>query len=444
MQTATQILDSIRSGLTSQQDAVEACLAAIDKLDGEIEAWVEVDRKNAVQRAKELSGQAPTAPLHGLPVGIKDIIDVAGLPTRLGAPAFAHYVAERDAAAVARLRAAGAIPLGKTATTQFAYMDPAPTRNPWNQDHTPGGSSSGSAAAVASGQVPLALGTQTVGSVLRPAAYCGIVGLKPSFGRISYAGANSLAPSFDHVGVLSPSVADAALALDVLAGFDPADPFSADVAVQDYVAAARSRGTQPRIGLARHFYEDAAGDEVAHHVTEVAERLRKAGAEVHEIQMPATPREIADLGQPVLRAEAAAVHSPRFERHGDEYAPNIRALIEAGKAVTAVDYIAAKAACRELRDRLTERLRGFDAIMMPVSPTTAPEGLASTGNSIFCAPASFSGLPSIALPSGIGTGGLPLSVQLVSAPFGETTLLSAAAWVEDILAFNARPAIAAA
>ncbi|HLF72344.1 MAG TPA: amidase, partial [Dehalococcoidia bacterium] len=232
--------------MPSAADAVERSLALIEALDGELQAWVEVDADGARAAAK----QGVTGPLGGLTVGVKDIIDVAGLPTRLGAGAFAHYTPERDATAVARLRAAGAIILGKTHTTEFAFLDPAPTRNPWNLQHTPGGSSSGSAAAVGAGMAPLALGSQTVGSVIRPAAYCGVVGLKPTFGLISYAGTNALAPSFDHIGVLCRSVTDAALALGVLAGHDDADPHSIDAPVADYLGAL-GRTPAPRIGIVR-------------------------------------------------------------------------------------------------------------------------------------------------------------------------------------------------
>ena len=207
--TAGQIAQSVSSGSSTPQSAVEASLRRIDAVESRLQAWVEVDRS---------AKAAANGPLAGVPIGIKDIFDVAGLPTRYGAASFAHQTPTADSVAVVRLRAAGAAILGKTHTTQFAYMDPAPTRNPWSLDHTPGGSSSGSAAAVAAGMVPLAIGSQTVGSVLRPAAYCGIVGFKPTFGRISNTGVGHLAPSFDHVGTLTRTVADAALALKVLAG----------------------------------------------------------------------------------------------------------------------------------------------------------------------------------------------------------------------------------
>src|SRR5213593_1942099 len=230
----------IRRGAVSPVALVEACLERIRALDGNVQAWAHVDEKGALAAARERAEEAKRStvrgPLHGIPVAVKDIFHVAGLPTTAGARPFAHSRPGEDAPSVARLRAAGAIVLGKTHTTQFAYRDPAPTRNPWNLAHTPGGSSAGSAAAVAARMAPLALGSQTVGSVLRPAAYCGVVGFKPSHGRISAAGVVPLAWSLDHVGIFARTVEDCALALGLLAGFDAADPLSSSAAPDDYRA----------------------------------------------------------------------------------------------------------------------------------------------------------------------------------------------------------------
>ncbi|HLF77986.1 MAG TPA: amidase [Dehalococcoidia bacterium] len=437
MQSASEIAEAVRNGRTTASAVLDAALARIDALDDDLQAWVELDRTGS-RRAAELQ---PSGALAGVPVGVKDIIDVGGLPSRLGAGAFAHSKPTQDSGPVARLRAAGALVLGKTHTTQFAYLDPAPTRNPWHRDRTPGGSSSGSAAAVAAGMVPMALGSQTVGSVLRPAAYCGVVGFKPSFGRIAYTGTAALAPSFDHIGVLCRSVADAALALSVLAGYDAADPNAVEREVDDYLAAVA--GPQPpRIALARLFYEAESGAEVVRHLGEVAESLSATGATVVEVDMPATARQIADMGQPVLRSEAAQVHAKHFEAHRYEYGPQIRALIESGLGVASADVFRARNELRSLRAALSSLLSEYDCILMPVAPATAP-GRETTGNSIFCAAASFTGLPAIALPSGLGADGLPLSVQLVAGPFAEARLLAAAAWVERVLDFHAEPSLAA-
>lgn len=300
---------------------VEHALALIEAFDGQLAAWVEVDRDGALASVRQLPAaeEATSLPLYGVPVGIKDIYDVAGLPTGLGAGRFARYWPEVDATTVSRLKTAGAIVVGKTTTTEFAHRDPAKTRNPWSLDHTPGGSSSGSGAAVGAGMVPLALGSQTIGSTLRPAAFCGCVGLKPTHGRISTFGMFPLAPSFDHVGILCRSVAEAAAALSVLAGYDPLDPFSLDEPVDDYVAAATMHLNSPRFALARSEYERTASEPVARHLNFTAELLSKGGAMVEEVDLGASSQAIYDLGIPIFRSEVANVHEALFARHGGEY-----------------------------------------------------------------------------------------------------------------------------
>ena len=445
MQFANEIADAVRSGALSPVDAVNQTLDRIDAVESQIHAWVEIDREGALRQAEALAqriqrGEDP-GPLAGVPAGIKDIVDVAGLPTRLGARPFAHFTPDRDAAVVARLRAAGAIILGKTHTTEFAYLDPAPTRNPWQRDHTPGGSSSGSAASVGARTIPLAIGSQTVGSVLRPAAYCGCVGLKPTYGLISYAGTAALAMSFDHLGVLTNSVADAALALSVLAGHDDADPASISAPSEDYVGAATS-ARPPRLGLIRSYYRGHATDVVERHLDAIAESLRAAGASVTDAEMPGDAAAVRQAGDPIMKYEAAQAHEALYHHHKDEYRPGIKALVEDGRAVSRDDYLGAREAMSRLRDGMIATLAGFDALLLPVAPATAPASIETTGPGIFCAPASFAGLPAISLPSGIAEDGMPLAVQLMAAPLAETALLRAAAWVEGTLAFAALPDIA--
>ncbi len=446
MQPAHVIAAQIRDGSLAPLAAIKQCLDHIDALEPRLHAWVEVDSNGALQQARELAATRQRGEtlgtLAGVPVGIKDIIDVAGLPTRAGAPSFAHYQPETDATVVARLRQAGAVIVGKTHTTEFAYLDPAPTANPWNLNHTPGGSSSGSAAAVAAGMLPLALGTQTVGSVLRPAAYCGIVGLKPSHGRNSCTGVLPLAASFDHVGLLCSCVADAALGLSVVAGYDASDPYSVDAPVDDYVAAI-ANPSPPRLGVPRAYYAGTASDEIVSQLDAAIKRFELAGAEVVEVSFPGAAPEIAEAAQPVMRYEAAVAHAVRYAEHKHQYRDNIRGLIEAGHATSEQEYRGARDAMRRLHDSLSETLTRVDAILMPVAPTTAPEGLHATGSGIFCGPASFTGLPAIALPSGVSPSGLPLAVQLIGPSFGEAKLLGVAAWAERVLEFSARPELAA-
>ncbi len=441
--TATELVRRIQSGSLSPVEVVEACLQRIAELGAVLGAWVHVDGAGALQAARRLEAEAragrPRGPLHGVPVGIKDIYHVAGMVTTVGAGTFAHERPSTDATTVARLRAAGAVILGKTATTEFAYADPAATRNPWNLEHTPGGSSSGSAAAVAAGMIPLALGSQTVGSTLRPAAYCGVVGLKPTHGRISAAGVVPLAWSLDHVGIFSRNVEDAALALSVLAGYDSADPYSAAVPPADYVGVLARPARPPRLGVPRRLFSDKASPEVSAHLDVIASRLAVAGAGVEEVTLPPSAEAIHDAGQLVMRVEAAAFHRDRFARHSDAYRPKIRGVIEEGLAIPGIDYVRAQQIRRRFREEMGPLLAQYDALLLPVAPATAPKGLGWTGDPGLCAPWSFAGLPAIALPSGVASDGLPLAIQLVGAAFGEDRLLPVARWCEEILNFTATP-----
>ena len=439
--SAAEAARRIRAGSLSPVDLVTACLAQIERTEASVKAWVHLDGQAALRTAQERESEARAGrflgALHGVPVALKDIFDAAGFPTRAGAAAFAHRRPAVDAASVARLRGQGAVILGKVTTTTFAYLDPSPTRNPWNLEHTPGGSSSGPAAAVAARMVPLALGSQTVGSVLRPAAYCGVVGLKPTHGRISTAGVVPLAWSLDHVGVFCRTVEDAALALGLLAGHDPADPLSSAAPVEDYLAALPST-VPPRLGLVRSLVERAT-PATAQHLEAAVRALREAGAMVLDATLPASFARIHEVGQTVVRAEAAAFHAATFATHAEEYPPKIREAIGLGGAIRAVDFLAAQAARRGFREEMAPIAARYDALLTPTAGAPAPRGLESTGDPYFCAPWSFAGMPSIALPSGLAPDGLPLSLQLVGGALGEARLLAAAAWCEQVLAFREAP-----
>ncbi|MDR7542737.1 MAG: amidase [Armatimonadota bacterium] len=429
--SARAMARAIRRRELSPVAVLEAHLARIDQLEGSVGAWVHIDRSGALEAARAMEAEARTGrfrgPLHGVPVGVKDIFDVAGMVTTSGAPAFAHRLPAADAAAVARLRGAGAIIIGKTTTTAFAYADPTGTRNPWNLEHTPGGSSSGSAAAVASHMVPLALGSQTIGSTLRPAAYCGIVGLKATYGVISAMGVTPLAWSLDHVGILARDVEDAALALAVLA--DPAR------------AATGGDRRPPRLGIPRALFVGVATPEVTAHVEAVAERLARAGATVDDVAVPRGAAALHAAGQLVLRVEAAAYHAGQFAAHRDTYPPRIRGLVESGLGERAVDYVAAQRTRAQFRDEMAPILRQFDALLMPVAPSPAPRGLETTGDPVLCAPWSFGGQPAIALPSGLTGAGLPLAIQLAAGADAEARLLDVARWCEGLLEFTAAPSL---
>ena len=442
MINATKAASLVRAGELSPVELVNECLGQIDRLDSTLQAWVHVDREGAQRTAQERLQEARNGvirgPLHGIPVGVKDILDVAGTPTRAGAASFAHYTPQADAAVVTRLRDAGAIILGKTAATEFAYIDPAPTRNPWNIQHTPGGSSSGSGAAVAAGMVPMAIGSQTVGSTLRPAAFCGIVGLKPTYNLISTAGAIPLAWSLDHVGVLASDVSDAALFLQAVAGVSPIVRTALPMATPGPGASPEQR---PSIGLLRWSYdEQQADEEITGHIAAIAHLLARNSARIEEVDSPAGLATGLAAGYLVMRSEAAAYHLPAFAQHRDLYGPGIRDLVDAGLATAATDYVLAQRTRAMLRKELIAMLTRSDVLMLPVAATTAPRGLQSTGSpNPFCGVASFTGLPAIALPSGLSRDGLPLSIQLVGRPWQEATLLRIATWVEAQLDFKLSP-----
>ncbi|HEY7204254.1 MAG TPA: amidase [Methylomirabilota bacterium] len=421
--TAARIAD----GALSPVDLVEACLARIAACDARVRAWVHVDETGARAVARERAAEARAGhrrgPLHGVPVAIKDIFHVAAMTTTCGAGAAFHLRPVDDAAAVARLRAAGAIVLGKVHTTEFAYFEPAPTRNPWNVAHTPGGSSSGSAAAVAARMAPLALGTQTVGSVLRPAAYCGVIGFKGTHRLIPTEGVVPLAWSFDHVGIFARAVADVALTAGVLAGraLDaPAAP-------------------APRLALAPELLERATS-EVAAQVRAAAVRFARAGATVHEVKLPASFASLHAAGRVVLEVEAAAYHEELYRAHAAEYRPRTRELIADGLARPAVEYVRAQRERLAFRNEVAPLLADYDALLSPTAASTAPEGLA-TGDPWFCAPWSFTGVPACSLPGAVSSAGLPHAVQLVAARGRDAALLAVAAWCERVLDFSGLPSI---
>jgi amidase len=287
----------------------------------------------------------------------------------------------------------------------------------------------------------VAIGSQTVGSVLRPAAYCGIVGLKPTYGRVSKAGAFPLATSLDHTGIFARSVADVGLVLSAVAGPDPADDRSASAELPLLSAPVVER---PRLGLVRAYYGGVVSAEVAAHLDEVAGRLAAAGALVSELELPLTPADVMAVSSTVLAREAAGHHQDWFSAHAADYGPNLRRLVETGMAISDAAYAEARYRQAELRVAMAAVMSSIDCLLLPVAPSTAPRGLSSTGDPVLCALASVTGLPSIALPSGIGESGLPLAVQLVGAAFEEGRLLGAADRVASVLDFRAKPRLAAA
>ena len=431
---------AIRDKVLSPVDLVDALLERIETVDGRVQAWALVDRDGARAAARQATDEAARGvfrgPLHGVPFGAKDIFYSAGLPTEAGSKVMASFVPDYDATAVGRLKAAGAILLGKLHTTEFATSDPAPTRNPWNLACTPGGSSSGSAAAVAAQMVPLALGSQTIGSNVRPASYCGLVGLKPTFGRISTRGVMPLSYTQDHVGLMARSVEDIAFALAVTAGHDPDDPSSSRAPVPDYLAAI-TRRRAPRIGLLREFFERTTA-EVADVTAQAVNRLADAGAGVEGAKLPPTFRAVPAAAYLITRSDTASIHAERFAQKADLYRPAIRSSIEMGMLIPGDLYVRALRIRRQFRRELKPLLDRYDVLLTPTTPAPAPEGMA-TGDPQFQVPWSLSGLPSVTVPCGLTTSRLPLGIQLVSGTFGEAALLATAAWCEDVLGHAQAP-----
>jgi aspartyl-tRNA(Asn)/glutamyl-tRNA(Gln) amidotransferase subunit A len=444
--TAYEAARCIRQGELSPVMLVEALLQRIDRLEPQLQAWVTLDRAGALTTAGQLEQEMQhgrrRGPLHGVPVGVKDIYYTAGLKTTCGSRVFADVVPSYDATSVARLKQAGAIVLGKTVTTEFATMDPGPTRNPWHLSHTPGGSSSGSAAAVAARMVPVALGSQTFGSIQRPAAYCGVYGLKPTFGRVSRYGVFPLSWSLDHVGPLARTVTDIALVLQILAGHDPHDPASSRAPVPDYLRAVQRADHPPRLGLVRQFYLDRADPEVRAHTEAVADRLARAGASVEEVKLPESSSAVLAAHRVIMQVETAAVHADLFRAHAEFYRPRIRASIEAGSLIPGVQYLQAQRIRRLIRRDMTEVFQRADFLLMPAAPGPAPRDLTITGDPSFSALASFTGLPAITIPSGLNGEAMPLAIQLLGPAFADDRLLAAARWCEATLDVTLAPPIA--
>jgi Asp-tRNA(Asn)/Glu-tRNA(Gln) amidotransferase A subunit family amidase len=376
-------------------------------------------------------------PLSGIPVGIKDIIATSDMPTTNGSPIYRDQVPAQDAWVVGRLRQLGATIFGKTVSTEFAWRHPGPTTNPWNARHTPGGSSSGSAAAVAAGIVPMALGSQTLGSVIRPAAFNGVVGLKPSFGAIPRTGVHPLSPSLDHVGFFARRVDDVALGLSLLAGTSEQDihgrPLPA-VDIDPGVGVAPLERPRLRIMRFKNWSEVEAEQQKVFEAAVAT--LREAGAVVEEHEWHELDALNWDTINTILASEASLIFSDLVERYPDRTSDPLKTLVRTGKAMTAFDYLAAKSTQEKLRAALHQEMSGFDAVLTVPAFGEAPEGLGFTGKAEYCAPWTLTGAPAVSLPAGFGKNHLPLGIQLVGGYRQDLRLLSVAKWAESILRFD--------
>jgi aspartyl-tRNA(Asn)/glutamyl-tRNA(Gln) amidotransferase subunit A len=434
--------EQIASGKLSPMDLMESLLERIDRLEPQLKAWAYLDREAVLAEAKAREADAARGanlgPLHGVPIGLKDIYYTAGIPTTACSKVYADFVPEYDATTTALLKQAGAIILGKAVTTEFACMDPSPTVNPWNPAHTPGGSSSGSAVAVASGMCAAALGSQTVGSVLRPASYNGVVGFKPTFGRVSRYGVIPVSWTLDTVGWMARTVRDAAILLQVMAGPDDSDPVSVREPVPDYLAGLDSPAP-PRIGVLRRFFYEHADAETRQHTDEVLRRLSDAGAQVVELDMPDSIDTAVPDQQLIMAVEGASFHQPMYQTQAQDYQPNLRAMIQRGLDADAVTYSRAMEARRQFVTDMELLAERADVLLTPSTPSAALPDITNTGNPIFQGPWTSCGLPAITIPSGLAQSGLPLGIQLVSGPNAEARLLAAARWCEQTLNVSLSP-----
>tara|TARA_B100000749_G_scaffold63087_1_gene46565 strand:- start:1721 stop:3079 length:1359 start_codon:yes stop_codon:yes gene_type:complete len=440
--TAVEAAKQIKSRDLSPVELVESLLSQYDSLEPSLNAWVYLDREallaDAQQKQEELEKGVNVGPLHGVPIGLKDIYYTAGIPTTACSKVYEGFVPEYDATTVTLLKNAGAIMMGKTVTTEFACMDPSPTKNPWNPAHTPGGSSSGSAVAVATRMCPAALGSQTVGSVLRPASYNGVVGFKPTFGRVSRYGVIPVSWSLDHVGWMARSVEDAALLMQVMAVADPNEPITVGLPADDFMAGLASPSA-PRIGLIRRFFYDNSDEETRKHTDGIVDQLSRAGATIEEIPLPDSIDTAMEDQRTIMAVEGAAFHQPMYERQSQDYQPKLREMLRQGLATDGQTYSRAL----ERRQQFTAEMQALagkaDVLLTPSTPTPALPDITNTGNTMFQGPWTSCGLPVITIPSGLAASGLPFGIQLASAPFSEPKLLAAARWCENVLGVELSP-----
>ena len=418
----------IRGGQMTPVELVEICVRRIEELDDRVRAWVRVDadaaRTEARRQQELLARDVDLGPLQGIPLGIKDIIDVAGWPTEAGSPLLAGQVASEDAAVVARLRGRGAILLGKTVTTEFACLDPAATRNPWNLEHTPGGSSSGSAAAVAAGMCLAALGSQTGGSIIRPASYCGVAGLKPTRDRVDRQGVVPVSRNLDHVGPIARCVADLRLLLAAISDWQPE----------------RAMGDQlPTLLVIREFFLEECDEAVREVTLSALHRLQQAGAELTAVRLPESFRNVHAMHRCIMAVEAAENHFSPFAQQPQAYSREITALLEEGLTALGIDYSLSLRHQQLFRQDVGRMLGEHGVAVMPATKTAAPRGLESTGDPSFQSPWTYAGLPAITIPCGLAPDGLPCGLQLVAPEGREDLLLDAAQWCEEVLDFRDEP-----
>lgn len=416
MLTATEIVRDIREGRTSCEAVMRDYLARIAERDDKLGAFQYIDPALAMEKARNADSVAPSGLLHGVPFAIKDIIDTADMPTGWGFAPFADNRPASNARCVELFIEAGAIPIGKSVSTELAYFGPGKTANPHNLAHTPGGSSSGSSAAVADFMAPIGFGSQTAASVIRPAAYCGILGYKPTKGAFSLQGVMDLAPSLDALGLMARSVEDIALARSALGVGKPE-------------VSSRFAENPPRIGFMRgpHWLEGT--EDMRENCQRAAQRLASKGAPVNPVPHPQILGDLTECQKIVMAFEIAQVRAHEYENFKDQLSAPFRTLVEAGQAISQDDYDRAQEIAQQGMRVINEFFADTDVILAPAAPGEAPEGLGSTGDPLFSRAWTLLQLPCITIPFGTGPKGLPLSVQLVGRYDSDDKLLAAAQWV---------------
>jgi aspartyl-tRNA(Asn)/glutamyl-tRNA(Gln) amidotransferase subunit A len=446
LSTIAKATHDMREGLLRPIDLVEHCLARIEQLESKLHAWVLTDPAGARREAERLEelqqADESLGPLHGIPIGIKDIIDVAGWPTKCGSPLREHHIADRDAAVVTSLRKAGAILLGKTVTTEWACFDPPPTRNPWNLNHTPGGSSSGSAAAVATEMCLAALGTQTGGSIIRPAAFCGVAGLKPGFGELPMDGIAPLTLHLDHVGPIARRVSDLyivwqALAADAHGTME--SMFSRRWADSDLETWIDAYGLNKSLFVLEGPLLDLATPEMRQLFHQALDRL-KSSVCLRPLPLPDSFRDVLTWHRRINVVEAAAYHRETFPGRRDQYGPCIASLLDEAQSVSAIDYAEALIRREDLRNELARLLHSHEdalgCLVMPATLGPAP-GLDTTGVPTFNAPWSYIGWPSLTIPCALSSEGLPVGLQFIAMTVPQVFAMGGLC--ERILGFHERP-----
>lgn len=414
---ARQIAAKVAARELSAESVVRACLERIEAAEPQVRAWQHLDAPLALARARDIDRGSVQGALLGVPVGAKDLMDTADMPTTYGSPIYAGHRPTVDAACVAGCREAGAVILGKTVSTEFATFQPGPTRNPKappDRPHTPGGSSSGSAAAVAAGMVPLAFGTQTAGSIVRPAAYCGVVGYKPTHGLLPLAGIKALSPSLDTVGVLARSVDDAAFFIGVLAGFD----------LQD------SLPTGCRVGLCRTPNWERASGDAQRAFAEAGRLFGRAGATVLDVQEPGSWAGLTQAQIDIMGYEARAAFAPERRTHAGLFSAAFSSFLETAGAVDGRRFADAQRLAEQARAELATLFRTVDVLVAPSSEGEAPAGLEATGNPVFNRMWTLLGVPCVHVPLGLGTTGLPVGVTVIGPRWDDALALAASAQLE--------------